>query len=114
MNSALRSQILKLTAQLFVLSFSQLLDDGTGRDPLEVHNFGKAGKYLFRPCQNEDGTLDEECAIDFTTKLSKEEEETIESIKQGTSLQKPFSHYTGNKIVNMNIATNKVEKRTSD
>lgn len=40
------------------LSF-QLLDDGTGRDPLEVHNFGKAGKYLFRPCQNEDGTPDE-------------------------------------------------------
>lgn len=37
----------------------QLLDDGTGRDPLEVHNFGKGGKYLFRPCQNEDGTLDE-------------------------------------------------------
>mmetsp|Transcript_34588 Transcript_34588/g.83883 ORF Transcript_34588/g.83883 Transcript_34588/m.83883 type:complete len:243 (+) Transcript_34588:221-949(+) len=61
----------------------KLLDDGTGRDPLEVHNFGKAGKYLFRPCQNEDGTLDEECTIDFTTKLSKAEEETIESIKRG-------------------------------
>ena len=37
----------------------KLLDDGTGRDPLKVHNFGKAAKYLFRPCQNEDGSFDE-------------------------------------------------------
>lgn len=37
----------------------KLLDDGTGRDPLEVYNFGKAAKYLFRPCQNEDGSPDE-------------------------------------------------------
>lgn len=43
----------------------KLLDDGTGRDPLEVHNFGKAAKYLFRPCQNEDGSEDEECDIRF-------------------------------------------------
>ena len=27
----------------------KLLDDGTGRDPLDVYNFGKAAKYLFRP-----------------------------------------------------------------
>jgi 2,3-bisphosphoglycerate-dependent phosphoglycerate mutase len=37
----------------------KLLDDGTGRDPLEVYNFGKAAKYLFRPCKNEDGSPDE-------------------------------------------------------
>jgi hypothetical protein len=45
----------------FLLLFYQpkLLDDGSGRDPLEVHNFGKAAKYLFRPCKNEDGGLDE-------------------------------------------------------
>jgi len=43
----------------------KLLDDGSGRDPLEVHDFGKAAKYLFRPCQNEDGSDDEECDIRF-------------------------------------------------
>jgi len=41
----------------------KLLDDGTGRDPLEVYNFGKAAKYLFRPCQYEDP--DEECDITY-------------------------------------------------
>lgn len=43
----------------------KLLDDGSGRDPLEVYNFGSSAKYLFRPCQNEDGSLDEECSINF-------------------------------------------------
>ena len=43
----------------------KLLDDGTGRDPLEVYNFGSSAKYLFRPCQNDDGSLDEECSINF-------------------------------------------------
>eukprot|EP00538_Stauroneis_constricta_P004232 CAMPEP_0119572694 /NCGR_PEP_ID=MMETSP1352-20130426/44750_1 /TAXON_ID=265584 /ORGANISM="Stauroneis constricta, Strain CCMP1120" /LENGTH=855 /DNA_ID=CAMNT_0007622381 /DNA_START=144 /DNA_END=2711 /DNA_ORIENTATION=- len=43
----------------------KLLDDGTGRDPLEVYNFGKAAPYLFRPCENEDGSPDEECDIHF-------------------------------------------------
>lgn len=41
----------------------QLLDDGTGRDPLEVYNFGKAGNYLFRPCKKEDGSIDEVCLV---------------------------------------------------
>lgn len=49
----------------------KLLDDGTGRDPLEVHNFGKAAKYLFRPCQNEDGSPDEECDIRYMSGLLK-------------------------------------------
>ena len=40
-------------------SFKKLLDDGSGRDPLETYNFGKAANYLFRPCMNEDGTPDE-------------------------------------------------------
>jgi len=43
----------------------KLLDDGSGRDPLEVYNFGSSAKYLFRPCQNDDGSLDEECSINF-------------------------------------------------
>jgi hypothetical protein len=43
---------------LFCSSNAQL-DDGTGRDPLQVYNFGKAASYLFRPCQNEDGSPDE-------------------------------------------------------
>jgi hypothetical protein len=36
-----------------------LLDDGTGRDPMEVHNFGSAAQYLFRPGRltNEDFDL---------------------------------------------------------
>jgi len=37
----------------------KILDDGTGIDPLEEYNFGKAAKYLFRPCTLEDGSLDE-------------------------------------------------------
>ena len=37
----------------------KLLDDGTGKNPLEVYNFGKAASFLFRPCQNEDGSEDE-------------------------------------------------------
>ena len=42
----------------------KLLDDGTGRDPLDVYNFGKAAKYLFRPCKNDDGSPDEVCIDD--------------------------------------------------
>ena len=99
--------------------FSQLLDDGTGRDPLEVYNFGKAAKYLFRPCKNEDGTPDEvsdheggkralqtlfhelakptffhqECSIHFesdkTTFLTKEEQDTIALITKKQGPQVP-------------------------
>jgi len=61
----------------------KLLDDGTGRDPLEVYNFGKAANYLFRPCQNEDGTPDEECDIRFMSDAFKEipNSEDIETIR---------------------------------
>ena len=63
----------------------KLLDDGSGRDPLEVYNFGSAAKYLFRPCQNEDD--DEECDIYMTgfqpPSLSSEEKAAIEAIKSG-------------------------------
>jgi hypothetical protein len=60
----------------------KLLDDGTGRDPLEVHNFGKAASYLFRPCSNEDGSPDEECDVVFTNDepISAEDQATIDSI----------------------------------
>ena len=40
---------------------AKLLDDGTGRDPLEVHNFGSSASYLFRPCTNPDGSDYEQC-----------------------------------------------------
>lgn len=43
----------------------KLLDDGSGRDPLDIYNFGKAAKYLFTPCQDEDGDIDEECDISY-------------------------------------------------
>lgn len=71
----------------FLLSFKskcvKLLDDGTGRDPLEVHNFGKATSYLFRPCVNEDGSPDEECTVrvDESVTLTADEKATIEAIK---------------------------------
>ena len=64
----------------------KLLDDGTGRDPLEVHNFGTAAKYLFRPCKNEDGSIDEECDIQFINEISDvsaEDQALIDSIKDG-------------------------------
>jgi len=31
-----------------------LLDDGTGKDPMDVHDFGPAAQYLFRPCEVDD------------------------------------------------------------
>ena len=43
----------------------KLLDDGSGKDPLETYNFGSAANYLFRPCQNEDGSPDEVSSIFF-------------------------------------------------
>ena len=63
----------------------KLLDDGTGRDPLEVYNFGSSAKYLFRPCQNEDGSLDEECTINFDSVISNEDQVTLDYIKNKTA-----------------------------
>ena len=64
----------------------KLLDDGTGRDPLEVHNFGSAASYLFRPCIGEDGTPDEECDIRFMgmepLELSTEDQAAINAIRR--------------------------------
>ena len=31
-----------------------LLDDGSGKDPLKVYNFGSAAEYLFTPCNLSD------------------------------------------------------------
>lgn len=31
-----------------------LLDDGSGKDPMEAHDFGPAAQYLFRPCELDD------------------------------------------------------------
>ena len=65
----------------------KLLDPGDGSDPLEKYNFGKAAKYLFRPCLNEDGSPDEECRIfvsDEPVVLTQEEVDTIAAIKKGS------------------------------
>jgi len=37
----------------------KLLDDGSGQDPLDRYEFGRAGKYLFKNC-----LIEEECGID--------------------------------------------------
>ena len=64
----------------------KLLDDGSGRDPLEVYNFGNAASYLFRPCANEDGSPDEECTIQYLKddkfQISDEDRATIDAITQ--------------------------------
>jgi 2,3-bisphosphoglycerate-dependent phosphoglycerate mutase len=63
----------------------KLLDDGTGRDPLEVHNFGKAAGYLFKPCANEDGSPDEECGIQITNEpvsFSAEDQAALDAIRR--------------------------------
>eukprot|EP00956_Cyclotella_meneghiniana_P003096 scaffold3780_cov66-Cyclotella_meneghiniana.AAC.8 len=63
----------------------KLLDDGTGRDPLEVHNFGASASYLFKPCTNPDGSEDEECSINFMsdeTQISSEDTEVLNSIRR--------------------------------
>lgn len=64
----------------------KLLDDGSGEDPLEKHNFGASAGYLFRPCKNQDGSDDEECAFTYTadtdSELSASDSELIESIRK--------------------------------
>jgi len=68
----------------------KLLDDGTGRDPLETYNFGKAARYLFRPCENEDGSPDDECDVTymseyyaktFSDSINEEKQRAIDQIK---------------------------------
>jgi 2,3-bisphosphoglycerate-dependent phosphoglycerate mutase len=36
-----------------------LLDDGSGQDPMEAHDFGPAAKYLFKPCELDDSFFEE-------------------------------------------------------
>jgi 2,3-bisphosphoglycerate-dependent phosphoglycerate mutase len=57
----------------------KLLDDGSGIDPLEKYDFGKAGKYLFQNCSDPD-----ECDITFdgtARKISEEDRATIDFIR---------------------------------
>ena len=65
----------------------KLLDDGTGRDPLEVYNFGSSAKYLFRPCLNEDGTADEDCTINFDSVISSEKDRATLDYIKGTTVK---------------------------
>jgi 2,3-bisphosphoglycerate-dependent phosphoglycerate mutase len=37
-----------------------LLDDGSGQDPMDSHDFGPAAKYLFKPCAINDAFYEEE------------------------------------------------------
>ena len=76
--------IYSLSFVYFFFSKQKLLDDGTGRDPLKVHNFGKAASYLFRPCRDENGNPDEECDITYTAPvdLSQEDQEAIKAIRR--------------------------------
>ena len=51
---------------------------------MEVYNFGPAAKYLFRPCQNEDGSADEECVIQYDSGLitnTNEDQDALDYIK---------------------------------
>jgi hypothetical protein len=36
-----------------------LLDDGSGKDPMEEHDFGPAARYLFKPCEIGDDFYEE-------------------------------------------------------
>jgi 2,3-bisphosphoglycerate-dependent phosphoglycerate mutase len=36
-----------------------LLDDGSGTDPMDAHDFGPAAKYLFKPCELDDSFFEE-------------------------------------------------------
>jgi 2,3-bisphosphoglycerate-dependent phosphoglycerate mutase len=36
-----------------------LLDDGSGKDPMDAHDFGPAAKYLFKPCELDDAFFEE-------------------------------------------------------
>mmetsp|Transcript_172 Transcript_172/g.444 ORF Transcript_172/g.444 Transcript_172/m.444 type:complete len:116 (+) Transcript_172:1993-2340(+) len=47
-----------------------LLDDGSGRDPMEVHDFGPAAQHLFRPCE-----LDDDFFLQMEEQISKADTE---------------------------------------
>lgn len=60
----------------------KLLDDGSIEDPLERYNFGSSASYLFRPCQNPDGSDDDTCDLTFAdVPLTLEERELVRSIR---------------------------------
>jgi len=60
----------------------KLLDDGSIEDPLERYNFGSSASYLFRPCQNPDGSDDDTCDLTFgDVPLTLEERELVRSIR---------------------------------
>ena len=62
----------------------KLLDDGSGEDPLEKYNFGASAPYLFRPCTLPDGSLADECDINFMSDgniLTEKESDIIANIR---------------------------------
>ena len=42
-----------------------LLDDGSGKDPMEQYDFGPAAQYLFRPCELDDDFFVQVCNAVF-------------------------------------------------
>ena len=52
----------------------KLLDDGTGRNLMEVYDFGDARELLFRPCIGEDGRADEECDLTYAWPVEMKED----------------------------------------
>eukprot|EP00986_Skeletonema_menzelii_P014538 scaffold9751_cov153-Skeletonema_menzelii.AAC.9 len=63
----------------------KLLDDGSGEDPLEKYNFGTSAPYLFRPCTLPDGSLADECDINFLSDgnaLTQKESDIIANIRK--------------------------------
>jgi 2,3-bisphosphoglycerate-dependent phosphoglycerate mutase len=47
-----------------------LLDDGSGQDPMEVHDFGPAAKYLFKPCDLGDDFYDSMLGLENRSKIA--------------------------------------------
>lgn len=59
-----------------------MLDDGSGKDPMEVHDFGPASKYLFRPCELDEDFFDqmEEKVVENQSQTQKASEEAKEPL----------------------------------
>lgn len=69
----------------------KLLDDGTGEDPLEKHNFGPAAPYLFREREPEEVT-DELCDLDaLTEEAQKQLSQVYSTSLSATTSSSPWS-----------------------
>ena len=63
-----------------------LLDDGAGRDPMEVHDFGSAAEYLFRPCELTDEdfeAMEEKKATQKAEETGQEADAALVGVEEG-------------------------------